>query len=55
MTEKTTPPSDGAKPAKPNREERLRQALRANLQKRKSQARARKAAPQADGPEKKDA
>ncbi|WP_227258016.1 hypothetical protein [Kangsaoukella pontilimi] len=39
--------SDGTKPAK-NREDRLKAALKANLARRKAQARARAAAPDAD-------
>lgn len=43
MTEKTPDPDQKAPPPKPSREDRLRAALRANLQRRKAQARARAA------------
>jgi hypothetical protein len=51
MSDKPTRTGKAKSPSETAREERLRAALRANLQKRKQQARARKA----DGDEKKDA
>jgi len=42
MTQDYSETSGGKRAPKPSREERLAEALRANLQKRKAQARARK-------------
>ena len=47
-TPKENPPKRPAKPARPSREDRLKAALKANMARRKAQARARKAAGNGD-------
>ncbi|PTQ75703.1 hypothetical protein [Celeribacter persicus] len=49
MDTKTDPKRKSAKPAPKSRDERLKAALRANLQRRKAQARARHASDESDG------
>ncbi len=49
MDNKTDPSRKTAKPAPKSRDERLKAALKANLQRRKAQARARSASEASDG------
>ncbi|MCA0044124.1 hypothetical protein [Celeribacter litoreus] len=49
MDNKTDPNRKKAKPAPKSRDERLKAALKANLQRRKAQARARTVSDESDG------